>query len=709
MDWCLKSGAWGLFLLPSAVLTASISPSYAEVPNSSFLFLELPDQILAQALNPNRNQKRFVKPRSIPKQLTSKPEKLLQVTTSPSYAEVSNSWFLFLELPDQIVAQALNPNRNQKRFVKPRSIPEKLTPNPKKPPQVKTSPSYAEVSNSSFLFLELPDQILAQGLNPDRNQERFVQPTSIPEQLTPNPEKPLQFTTPENPPLSTPTPEDASFEVKKIEVKGSTIFNSEQLGKLTGPVEGKIASLEELKNLADAITQLYWDQGYLTSRAILADQPISDGSDGVVQIRVIESTLEKENIKVEGTQRTNSNYVRSRIYLGIRKPLNTGDIEKQLRLLQTDPLFSKVEGILNPGTDGQNNLVVKVTEAEPFKVALSADNYSPPSIGSERFGINSTYRNLTGWGDELAASYYFTPRGGSNIYDLSYRLPVNAMNGTLQLRTSINNNKVIQEPFSSFKIQGESQLYEINFRQPLVRSLQQELALSLGFTVQNGQTFTFAGPTAFGFGPDDQGNSRTRVLKFGQEYLAQDTQGAWSLSSLFSLGIDVFDATKNAAPIPDGQFFSWLGQIQRVQRFSDDYLLISQAEIQLTPNGLLPSQQFVIGGGQSVRGYRQNVRAGDNGVRFVLENQLTIHKDERGNPLIKIAPFLDLGYVWNTNDNPNRLQRQTFLASTGVGVSWQLIPNLNMRLDYGVPLINLDDRGKNAQDEGFYFNVGYKL
>jgi hemolysin activation/secretion protein len=573
---------------------------------------------------------------------------------------------------------------------------------------VSISPSYAEVSNSSVLFLESPDQILAQAPNPDRNQERFVQSTPIPEQPTSKPEEPLQITTPENPPPSTAIPTDTSsqepFEVKKIEVKGSTIFNSEQLSKLTRPVEGKSATLAELKQLADAITQLYWDRGYLTSRAILANPAISEG---VVQIQVIEGYVDK--IQVEGTKRINPNYVRSRIALGMRKPVNTGDIEEGLRLLQAGPLFSKVEGTLNPGKNGQNTLVVKVTEAKPLKATLSVDSYSPPSIGSERFGMNAVYSNLTGLGDELAASYYFTARGGSNIYDLSYRLPVNAMNGTVQLRTSINNNQVIQDPFKSFNIRGESQLYEINFRQPVVRSLRQELALSLGFTVQDGQTFTFAGPTPFGFGPDDKGNSRTRVLKFGQEYLARDTQGAWSLSSLFSLGIDVFDATKNADPIPDGQFFSWLGQIQRVQRVGNDALLIAKADIQLTPNGLLPSQQFVIGGGQSVRGYRQNARAGDNAVRVVLENQLTIHKDESGNPLVKIAPFLDLGYVWNTNDNPNPLQRQTFLASTGVGVLWQLIPNLNIRLDYGVPLINLDDRGINAQDEGFYFNVGYKL
>ncbi|MEA5576248.1 ShlB/FhaC/HecB family hemolysin secretion/activation protein [Anabaena sp. UHCC 0451] len=608
------------------------------------------------------------------------PSALLVVSASASSAQSSAS-FLLSERPNNLLEQVKNKQIASKQ----------------------ESLSNTELMNA-LVLLELPDNLLAQAENQsdNPNQERFLQPGPIPEPLPPEnqeivPSEPVPETLPET--------VTEKIQVNKIEVTGSTIFNQEQLNSLTQPVQGRSVSLEELREIANAITQLYLDRGYLTSRAILANQTISDG---VVQIQVIEAGVEK--IEIEGTKRINPNYVRSRVALGIKKPLSTGDLEDQLRLLRADPLFSNVEASIRAGTElGQNILVVRVTEANSLKAALSADNYSPPSIGSERFGINASYRNLTGWGDELAASYYFTAQGGADIYDFSYRIPVNAMNGTLQLRTAINNNEVIQESFRDFEIRGESQLYEISFRQPLVRSPRQEFALSLGFTVQNGQTFTFAGPTAFGFGPDDEGNSRTRVIKFGQDYLARDTQGAWSLRSLFSLGIDVFDATSNDDPIPDGKFFSWLGQVQRVQRFSDNYLLIAQAEVQLTPNGLLPSQQFVIGGGQSVRGYRQNARAGDNGVRFVLENQLTLHKDESGNPLIKVAPFFDLGYVWNTSDNPNNLQKQTFLAGTGVGVLWQLLPGLNMRLDYGLPLINLDDRGVNAQDEGFYFSVGYKL
>ncbi|BAT56121.1 polypeptide-transport-associated domain-containing protein [Nostoc sp. NIES-3756] len=571
-------------------------------------------------------------------------------------------------------------------------------------PLASPAPSHADSPHKSA-SLESSAQILAQGTNPagDRNQERFPQPAPSPEPLPPQTQPEIQPTpTPE---VTPPQQDSVTVQVEKIEVTGSTLFNAEQFNTITQPLVGRSVTLEQLQQAADAITQLYLEQGYITSRAILAN-PTNPGS--VVEIRVIEGGIEE--IQVQGTQRLKPDYVRSRVALGVSKPLSTAKLEEQLRLLQADPLLSNVEASIRPGVGaGQSILVIRVTEAQAFNAAFTIDNYSPPAIGSERLGINTTYRNVTGLGDELSASYYRTTRGGANNYDFSYRVPLNPMNGTIQLRTALSDNKIVQEPLNVLDIQGESELYEISFRQPLVRSLRHEFALSLGFTVQNGQTFTFAGPTPFGFGPDEDGNSRTRIIKFTQDYLRRDTQGAWLFRSLFSFGIDAFDATKNVDPIPDGDFFSWLGQIQRVQRLNSDNLLIVQGEIQLTPDSLLPAQQFIIGGGQSVRGYRQNVRAGDNGFRFLVENQITVQRDAGGNPTLQFVPFFNLGYVWNIPDNPNTLQRQKFLAGIGLGLLWELIPRLNLRLDYGLPLVELDDRGQNAQDDGFYFSVGYRL
>ncbi|MBK4730664.1 ShlB/FhaC/HecB family hemolysin secretion/activation protein [Oxynema sp. CENA135] len=542
---------------------------------------------------------------------------------------------------------------------------------------------------------------LAQTPPPEPPTQQPIEPLPEAEPTTPEEEEPvLEPPTPEGEP-----PESGiQIEIRDVRVSGSTVLEASEIDEIAASVEGRSVTLEELREVADRITQLYLDRGYITSRAILADQTIEDG---VVEITIVEGSLEK--IEVEGNNRVRESYIRSRVALGATQPLNTARLEDRLRLLRIDPLFENIEASLRAGSElGKSILTVRVQEASPWSGGFSVDNYSPPSVGSERLGANLRFRNLTGFGDEISATSYLG-LGDSQSFDFSYRIPVNAMNGTIALRVAPNQNGIVQEPFDEFNIEGESDLYEVSFRQPFVRSPRQEFALSLGFTHQESQTFVDGEPFPFGTGPDEDGISRTSVVKFGLDYLRRDVSGAWSVRSLFNVGTGLFDATTNDDPIPDGRFFSWIGQVQRVQRLGSAQLLIFQGDVQLSPDPLLSSQQFVIGGGQSLRGYRQNVRSGDNGFRFSVENRIAIARDASGIPIFQVAPFFDVGTVWNHDDNPNRLPRETFLAGVGVGVLWQLFPGFNLRLDYARPIFEIDDKGENAQDEGFYFNVNYQF
>jgi len=540
----------------------------------------------------------------------------------------------------------------------------------------------------------------------DPNQDRFPQPLPEPELTDPEEEEPvLPPSETETDPIS-PDVSEAEVEVTAIEVTGSTIYTSEDWQKFTQPLEGRTVTVAELRAAADAITRLYQDEGYLTSRAILPQQEVVDG---VVQIQVIEGSLEE--IQIEGNQRVKSDYISSRVRLGVDTPLNAFKLEDQLRLLRQNPLFDTLSATLQPGTDlGQSVLAIEVDEANPFYGFASFDNYSPPSLGSERFGIGAGYRNLTGYGDNLFASYYVSTTGGSDLIDAFYQIPVNPMEGTIQLRTQFNWTEITEDPFDDLGIEGDSQFYELSFRQPLIRTPTEEFALSLAFSFEDGQTFTFDDiPTPFGFGPDEDGVSRTSVFRFGQDYIRRDANGAWILRSLFNIGTTLFDATSNPEPIPDSAFFSWNGQVQRVQRLNDNHTLVTQASVQLTPDPLLPSEQFVIGGFYSVRGYRESVRNGDNGLRLSVEDRITLSRNDRGESILLLIPFADIGYVWNQGDNPNDLPDQKFLASIGTGILYEPVRNLNLRLDYGLPLVDLDDRGDNLQDDGFHFSVNYQF
>ncbi|MGL5082044.1 MAG: ShlB/FhaC/HecB family hemolysin secretion/activation protein [Microcoleaceae cyanobacterium] len=505
----------------------------------------------------------------------------------------------------------------------------------------------------------------------------------------------------------TSNPESIQIFVRELNVTGSTVFTEADFNSVTQPYENRKLTLEELRQIADEITQLYINAGYITSLARPVSQTIEEG---ILEIRVTEGELTR--IEIEGNQRVNTSYIRSRIELGATTPLNVGKLEDQLRLLRIDPLFNNIEASLRPeGEAGKSILIVRVNEASPFIANLSFDNYSPPSVGGERIGIGLGFRNIHGVGDAISASYSRTTTGGANVLDFAYSIPVNPMNGTIQLRVSPNWNEVTQDPFDDLGIRGEQIRYELNYYQPVIRNPREELILSLGFALQNGQTFAFDNiPQPFGIGPDEDGNSYTRVLQFGQDYIKRDPHGSWSMRSQFNFGLGIVSATNNDSPVPDGEFFSWLGQVQRAQLLGERHLLVIRGDLQLAADSLLPSEQLVIGGVQSVRGYRQNVRTGDSGFRFSIEDRVTITRNASGNPVIQIIPFIELGSVWNQPNNPNELLSQNFLAGTGLGLIWEPflgIKGMSLKLDYGLPLVDLSDRRNNIQDDGIYFNINY--
>ncbi|NET45935.1 ShlB/FhaC/HecB family hemolysin secretion/activation protein [Okeania sp. SIO2B3] len=456
-----------------------------------------------------------------------------------------------------------------------------------------------------------------------------------------------------------------------------------------------------------SLTSLYVENGYYTSEV----RPPRNLEFPKTPIIVIERGLKE--IEVRNRGRLNKSYICDRILLGAKYPFNSLELEEKLRLLRVNPRFDNIEASLIVDDKlKETRLIVRVEESDSFAAYLSVDNYSPPSIGSERVGTVLRYGNLTGLGDEILASYYRSTTGGSDILDFNYRVPLNAMEGTLQFRFAPYWQEITQSDFDELDIRAKNELYEVSFRQPLIRSIRSELALYVGFTYQEGETFLFDERFPFGIGPDEEGFSRTSTLKLGQNFIIRDFDGSWSFNSQFSFGIDMFDATTNPEPIPDGRFFSWLGQVQRAQKLSDNHLLIISGDIQLSPDSLLPAQQFVIGGGTSVRGYRQNARSGDNGFRLSIEDRITLTQDARGAPQIQIAPFVDMGAIWNKPNNPNELLDQRFLIGAGVGFLWVNflgIDNLIVRGDYGYPFIDLDDRGDNIQNDGFHFGINYQV
>lgn len=487
--------------------------------------------------------------------------------------------------------------------------------------------------------------------------------------------------------------------VKKFEIVGSTVFTSEDLKEVLQPYTMRRLSFTELLEAQQKIDRLYVENGYITSGTFLPPQKLQKG---IVTIEVIEGTVEEINIT--GLDRLHPGYVRSRLKIATDAPLNRDKLLNALQLLQLNPLIENLAAELTAGTRiGSSILELNLQEADPFDVVLSFDNYRAPSVGTDRRQVRLTHRNLAGFGDHFSVGYLNTD-GSDSLNDLNYTIPVNAYNGTLNFRFSYTDSEIIEEPFDQFDIASENTNYEFTYRQPLLQKPTEEVAIGFTFSRNDSQTTLGGDPFQLSRGAETDGETHISALRFFQEYTKRDASQVFALRSQFSLGVNLFDATINRDR-PDSKFASWRGQAQYLRLLSPNITLLLRSDLQFSDRPLVPVEQFSLGGALSVRGYRQDVLLGDNGWFNSAEIRATVLRISDWNTTVQLSPFLDFGKVWNT-DNV-RLDKNTLL-SAGIGLRLQVSDVFTARLDWGIPLVDLETEGDSLQEDGVYFSLELK-
>ncbi|AFY39105.1 surface antigen (D15) [[Leptolyngbya] sp. PCC 7376] len=549
--------------------------------------------------------------------------------------------------------------------------------------------------------LILGQTVLAQtNLN---EQERLPEP-ELRESLPPLDELLPELDTPSSSPDTDAFDVPETIVVQKFRVVGSTVFESEEFDELLAEFTGEPISFAQLLQAQEAITQKYVEAGYITSGAYIPPQTLEND---VVEIQVIEGSVEEINIS--GLQRLRPGYVRNRLAIAAKTPVNRDRLLEDLQVLQLDPLIQNLSVELAAGIrPGSSILDVTVVEADAFNAIARIDNQRSPSVGSVRRQVGFTHRNLLGFGDRLNFSYINT-EGSDSLDNLGYTFPINARNGTLGFRHSRTDSSIIEDPFTLIDIVSESQLYEVSFRQPVRQTPTEEIALGLNFTHQNSQTFIL-GDIGFPLsnGANDDGITKVSALRFVQEYTKRNDRQVFALRSQFNVGVDVFNATINSGNEPDSQFLSWRGQSQYLRLLAPDTTLLVRGDVQFAGEPLVPLEQFSIGGAASVRGYRQDALLADNGVFASVELRKAIATIPNWDTTLELTPFLDFGSVWNHDDNEATVTTNQ-LWSVGVGLRLLVGDDLNARIDWGIPLNDLETTGNTLQEDGVYFSVEYNF
>ena len=489
--------------------------------------------------------------------------------------------------------------------------------------------------------------------------------------------------------------------VKEFDVVGSSVFSEQELAAAVKPYRNRPLTLPELFQARSIITKLYTDKGYVNSGAYIPPQELDDGK---VKIAVLEGKL--EGINVSGTDRLTPRYISSRIEAAAGKPVNVESLPAALQLLRLDPLINNVSAELSAGIQpGTSLLDIQVEEADVFDLSTSFNNKKSPSVGSNQRSASFNHGNLLGLGDRF--NFTFSNTKGSNSFDFAYSLPFNSKNGTINAAYGSNSNDVVEEPFvSAIDLESQSRYFELNLRQPVVLKPNRELAMGLSFSRSQSETFLDNNGFPLSRGADEEGETKISALRFFQEYVNRDDKKVLAFRSQFSVGIDAFDASSNDDGVPDSTFFAWRGQSQWVRRLDEDFLFLLRGDVQVAGGALVPLEQFRVGGVNSARGYRQDLSLGDSGIFGSAELRVPILRFKLVDGLVQIAPFFDIGTLWNTDDV--EIANAT-LPSLGLGLNFAMGDRFNARLDYGIPLVDIETEGDSLQEDGFHFSVDYSF
>jgi hemolysin activation/secretion protein len=490
--------------------------------------------------------------------------------------------------------------------------------------------------------------------------------------------------------------------VREFRLEGNTVFSDEVLSAILAPYQNREITAEELHEAKNGITQYYVINGYRNSGALVPDQEIKDG---IILMNIIEGKLSE--IEVSGNTWLRSGYVRRRLELATedgKKPFNINTMQQYLRLVEQDPRVDNISAYFGPGLEpGQGILKVDIKEARPYHLTLRFNNYNSPGIGAYRGEAELQHLNLTGWGDALTLRYGLTE--GLDDYMLNYTVPLTRRDTSLFFKAERSKALVVAAPFSDLDIKSDTETYSAGIRHPFYKTLARELAAGLKYEDRHSETSLLDEDFSFpDSGADEEGETDFNVIRFSQEWV--DRSVSQVIAAFSSLNMGSVDEGEL-----EGDFFTWLIQFQWLRRIEPlkSQILLS-VNMQLSDSSLVSAEKFSMGGGTTVRGYRENQITSDNGIMASAEWRVPVAQLKipglskgTGDGVVQLCPFLDYGKGWNKNSaDPDPDQ----IYSAGLAARWNISSNISAEICWGYALKDVPGSDEyDLQDDGIHFQI----
>jgi hemolysin activation/secretion protein len=454
--------------------------------------------------------------------------------------------------------------------------------------------------------------------------------------------------------------------LKNLEISPSQVLSPAFLENLRAKYEQKPLSIDNIKGIVSDINTQYQQDGYLTSRAFVPAQHINKGH---LKINLFEGTIGSLKLKENGIP--SAAYVKTFLDISEGSVLNIPDIEKRV-LLFNAVNDTKMRIALMPAEKvGATDIEGLFDPIQTFSVSAFTDNAGQKETGYYRFGsfVNiNTLLPIDILKDKLNFGGIFSK--GSKALFASYAVTEPWQKTTWTIGVDWSNTDIVGGDLRGLSITGNFYNYSLGVKRPVFVRENFVTNLSLSGNIKSGATYISDFKT-------QDVNTDTATLSVDFIYIF--TQGYLYNALSFTQAMRISDG--------DSHFnhYNWAGETDMV--FGQGWGTHIKGNIQFSEDDFLPSSdQFQVGGVNSVRGYPEGMLVGDRGGVLMMELRKEWEKPVRHIDKATGFAFMDMGKAWSSESGTLRNENEAFIYSAGFGVKVNLFEKLTAHLTFAFPL-----------------------
>ncbi len=520
-----------------------------------------------------------------------------------------------------------------------------------------------------------------------------------------------------------PAADSVPIDVMEFLVDGNTVLSAVAIEAAVTPFLGSKRSVADLDAARAALERAYQTAGYLT---VFVDLPVQKVDDGVVRLTVLEGRIARTS--VTGSRYYSQGYIREKV------PSFTEGSVPNFTVAQTELALvnrteqRRVQPVLKAGKEpGTVEVELKVADQLPISGTVELNNQHAVDTDPWRVQATLRYDNLFQRDHGLSLTATVAPRKPSQATSLVLNYSVPQDNGHTLIGYAVSSNSEVQT-LGGTSVLGNGTTLGLRYAIPFTgRSNSSGFhSLTLGVDYKDlSEKVLFGGDTI---------STPLRYLPFQAAYSgnwsallgvkdSQTSVTATAIAASRSLlkrsvtcpgstdPVDQFACKRFGA---DGSFASLrlggrhtqaVGPVQVGLRFAS----------QVATAQLASSEQFSIGGADTVRGYLEGEASGDQGVAGSVEvrspnlarsvNSLWSTSTDAVLSDVTFFAFGDVGRTQITQPLAGQASR-TWLIGTGAGLSLVGRPGWNLGLEWAQA--RKPGSATQSGDSRFHIRLGLK-